>query len=233
MQWLMYGLATAAVGVTAYKLAGPMITGPAPGAAADMTLEGVMKTFGLAMDNTSEAAMFVTELEEGKHLKMYRDSRGYRTIGVGFNMDASGAQVAWSQAGAKTPFLLALNGMAVISEGECVSLFTLTFNRAEADARAIFPDYGNLGKWQKVALIGMVFQMGRAGVAQFRSTLSALSRNDAAAVYSGVMGSAWARQTPARARRAAMMLAYNLSHETAEEQLVARGLISQNERKYA
>lgn len=234
MQWLFWGLATAAAGYGVYRVAGPMQTGPAPGMAADMTLEGLMNTFNLnGFDDTLQSAKFVTELEEGKHLRVYRDSRGFRTIGIGFNMDAAGAQSAWARAGVKTSFTLALNNVVPITESECAALFALTFMQAESDSRQIFPNYNRLGKWQKVALIGMVFQMGRAGVAAFRNTLGALAQGNGDGVYTGVMGSAWARQTPARARRAAMMLAYNRSHEESERILVAQGLISNNQRKYA
>lgn len=183
--------------------------------------------------DVQEKARFVTAVEEGRHTRMYKDSRGFRTIGIGFNMQASSARTLWKRAGVKTSFDSAYSGRAAITEAEVDALFSLTFNEAQTGAQRAFDGYASLGVWQKVALIGMVFQLGEGGVRGFTGTLGALARKDSSRVYSGVLSSLWARQTPARAKRAALMLAYNISHEAAEERLVAAGQIKANERKYA
>jgi lysozyme len=52
----------------------------------------------------------------------------------------------------------------------------------------------------------MSFQMGTAGLLGFQNTLQAIRSGNYEAAASGMMASAWARQTPARAQRMANLM---------------------------
>ena len=62
-----------------------------------------------------------------------------------------------------------------------------------------FEFWPRLDEMRRDVLIEMVFQMGIAGVLQFRTMLSAVSRGDWAAAAAAGLDSLWAKQTPARA----------------------------------
>ena len=81
-------------------------------------------------------------------------------------------------------------------------------------------------------MIGMVFQMGRGGVSNFKNTLNALKNGQKETVFKGIVNSLWGKQTPARAKRTAVMLAYNIDHQDAENWLVQTKQIPVNQRKY-
>jgi predicted secreted protein len=66
--------------------------------------------------------------------------------------------------------------------------------------------YNQLNLPRKMMLIQMCFQMGNAGVAKFKNTLQKMSDQDWRGAYEGLLASAWASQTPARAKRVAAVM---------------------------
>jgi len=181
--------------------------------------------------NPVSATHIITE--EGYEPRVYKDTKGKKTVGIGFNMEQNGAREFWKKAGISENFDRVASGKQELSEASAQKLFQFKHERAAKIAPTLVSNFSKLGENQQAALESMVYQLGPKGTKDFKNTLSALSRNNPEAVMYGVMRSSWANQTPARAKRTALMLAYDLSPQMAEKMLLEQGQIGHNELKYA
>lgn len=124
--------------------------------------------------------------EEGSVPHAYQDHLGFWTIGVGRLIDER-------KGGGLSPeevdFLLAND----------VERFT-------REVRAALPWFGQLDEPRQAVLIGMAFQMGTAGLLGFKQTLAAIRDQRYMVAASLMLQSAWAKQTPERARRMARQI---------------------------
>jgi lysozyme len=127
--------------------------------------------------------------DEGWRASAYRDTQGYLTIGYGFLIDAR------------------LHGELPKEIGEA-------WLRQVAEARvdALFkklPWLRHQPADVKLALSNMAYQLGVDGVCGFKHMLAALKAGDRPGAAFAALDSAWARQTPKRARRAAGLIRGN------------------------
>jgi lysozyme len=170
-----------------------------------------------------------TRQEEGFRTSVYKDTKGFKTIGIGFNMEAAGARKIWQDAGIKTSFDDALAGRKTISKAEAESLFNSTKQNARNDAAKLVKNYSNLGQHQQDALTDMVFQLGTTGAMKFIRTRGLIEAGKFKEAAAAMMESANARQTPNRVMRRAYMLENNVSLAEADAALVKAGKISRKE----
>lgn len=132
--------------------------------------------------------------EEGCKLRVYDDATGmalvpgmrimgHPTIGIGIALDTGG-----------------------ISRPEAEYLLG---NRVAAGRLAFepLPWFARLDAPRQRAVLAMVFQLGAAGVLRFASMIEHLGRGEYQAAADAAYASAWARQTPARAKRVTAQLA--------------------------
>ena len=124
--------------------------------------------------------------EEGRRHDAYLDTRGLWTIGIGhkFVDTASHEGESWDDA-------------------KIDAVFAEDYQHAHDGIKAALPWFDTLDPVRQAYVISMAFQMGVAGVLQFKQTLDALRDqrwNDAAG---GVRDSLWHRQTFLRAERCA------------------------------
>lgn len=119
----------------------------------------------------------------------YKDSLGYPTIGYGHLI------------------LSNENYKQGLTESQADDLLIKDLANKVADAKSIYEQYGMTGnvKLQEV-LVQMVFQMGKAGVLNFKNTLGAMGRGDYKAAAAGMRNSAWYRQTTSRAEALAKIV---------------------------
>lgn len=123
--------------------------------------------------------------EEGYSQKPYRCTAGKLTIGYGFNLDDAG-----------------------LSREESLMILRHRLHGIEDALEAKFPWFNFLIMARRAALIGMAYQMGLAGLYGFKQTLAYVEAGRYTEAAAGMLASKWARQTPARARRAAYMMRY-------------------------
>lgn len=116
--------------------------------------------------------------DEGLELKVYRDSLGIETIGVGRNLRDRG--ITKSEA-----MLMLDNDIA-----ECVN-----------DLAASFPWFVGLDEVRQHVVLNMRFQLGPSRFRGFKQMLAALERKDYAAAADSMKFSKWADQVPTRAGR--------------------------------
>lgn len=123
--------------------------------------------------------------EEGFSRKPYRCTAGRLTIGYGFNLDDTG-----------------------LSREESLLVLRHRLGRLEGEIARKLPWYDALNLPRRCVLVGMAYQMGLAGLLGFKQTLAYAEAGRYAEAAAGMLASKWARQTPARARRAAYMMRY-------------------------
>jgi lysozyme len=121
--------------------------------------------------------------DEGVRYAAYQDHLGYLTIGVGRLIDER-------RGGGLRPdevdYLLA-NDIA---------------DRTKALTQAL-PWFSKLDGARQGVLLNMAFQMGTNGLLSFKNTLALVAAGKYAEAANRMLESAWAKQTPARAKRLA------------------------------
>lgn len=123
--------------------------------------------------------------EEGFSSKPYRCTAGRLTIGFGFNLDDTG-----------------------LSREECLLVLRHRLGKLESEIARKLPWYRDLNPARQAVLVGMAYQMGLAGMLGFKQSLAYAEAGRYTEAAAQMLGSRWARQTPARARRAAYMMRY-------------------------
>lgn len=116
--------------------------------------------------------------DEGIRLKPYLCPAGKTTIGVGRNLDDVG-----------------------ITEDEAMMMLDNDIERVKGQLAKALPWLETKPPGVQRAMANMVFQMGLGGVLKFQKMLAALQARDYNAARREALDSAWAKQTPQRAKR--------------------------------
>lgn len=116
--------------------------------------------------------------DEGFSSRLYKDSKGFNTIGFGFNLDTS-----------DMPVSVATLWMNIIVE------------EVYKDLAHYIQCWTSLNDSRKYVLVNMAYHMGIAGVLKFKNVLSALDKNDYQLAASEMKNSQWYREFTKRANR--------------------------------
>lgn len=134
---------------------------------------------------TDLAEILVSE-EEGRDSHVYKDNRGYWTIGIGCLVDP-----------------------AIPSHGLCDAAISAQFAHDSATARALaedMPGFQRCNEVRQAVLVSMCFQMGSKPLG-WHDFKGALAMDDyVAAAKAGRDTDWWREQTPKRAERAMQMM---------------------------
>ena len=133
--------------------------------------------------------------EEGYSEKPYYCSAGYPTIGIGKRIGPKGAPLSNYQ------FTVSKQLAAVWLSEELQQKVADMSAHANITAAMVACNDA-----RKAILISMAYQMGADGLAKFTNTLKAISEKRWSDAKSGMMNSAWAKQTPNRANRHATQM---------------------------
>lgn len=120
--------------------------------------------------------------KEGYRSKPYRCTAGKLTIGYGWNLDAG------------------------ITRAQALVIMRSQIDDIREALKAKFPWFTGLTEARQAVLISMGFQMGLAGLYGFANTLKFIGAGQYDRAAQNMLASKWARQTPARAREAAVMM---------------------------
>lgn len=143
-------------------------------------------------------------LDEGERLKVYKDTKGIETIGVGFNLrEPSNRQLFEQVAGFSADE--AISGRQ-ISRTVSRKLLEVTAARAEADVRSMVPSFDSYPAPVRDALVNFMFNVGKTTAGQFKNTFAAINRGDGKAAADGLRKSAYYKQVGARGERVALAL---------------------------
>lgn len=121
--------------------------------------------------------------DEGFRAHPYRDSVGKVTVGYGRNLDDVG-----------------------LSEAEADFLLSSDIEAATMRLESTFPWTMGLDEVRKSVLLNMTFNMGIAGLAQFRQMLEAVKTGDYAGAAREMLDSKWAQQVGSRAQRLSIQM---------------------------
>lgn len=128
------------------------------------------------------------EREEGIRTRVYLDTRGNQTIGVG-HVIKPGERF-------KGP----------LSPREIDALFAQDLKVAIAGVRRMLPSFSSQPSEVRLVCVGLAYQCGVTGFAGFKRLRNALEQFDYALAERELMNSKWAREFPARAERYRLLL---------------------------
>jgi lysozyme len=120
------------------------------------------------------------EQDEGRRRKLYKDTEGKWTIGVGRNLEDVG-----------------------LSNDEIDLLLANDINTAEDVARYLIPTFDALSDVRKAVVVNMALNLGHSRLAGFTNTLKAIREGRFDDAADGMLASKWAQQVGARAKRLA------------------------------
>lgn len=132
---------------------------------------------------------------EGNRMTAYRDTRGFLTIGRGFNLDAPNAMAICYAAGIN---YAAVRAGCSITLAESDAIFESQYSLVAAEARKIFPEIDTYPEGAAAVICDMLFELGLAGFEAFKVTIAAFRAKDWPAAIAGIQDSALDRQVPAR-----------------------------------
>ena len=121
--------------------------------------------------------------EEGVKPKLYQDTKGKWTIGVGRNLSDG-----------------------CLSDDEITYLLDNDIKKAMAELDRVLPWWRNLDAVRQKVLIDMEFNMGTPTLLEFHNTLSFIQAGDYNSAANGMLSSLWAKQVGLRADNLAVMM---------------------------
>lgn len=121
--------------------------------------------------------------DEGERLRIYTDTLGHPTIGVGRALDTQG-----------------------ITSAEADYLLLGDIYRVQAEAGKNFPWAGGLSPERMTVLLSMLFQLGLPKVMEFHEFLSAMEHQNWSRAAEEMRKSKWHAQTPIRNERLATQM---------------------------
>jgi GH24 family phage-related lysozyme (muramidase) len=122
---------------------------------------------------------------------------GHPTVGVGFNLDAPGAQAAIQALG--LDYNQVRSGGQTLTDDQIDALLDQTVNQAIQGARQVVPSFDSLPDDKHVVIVDMVFNLGVHRFSQFVHAIQAVNIQDWATASQQMQQSAWFRQVGARA----------------------------------
>jgi GH24 family phage-related lysozyme (muramidase) len=144
-----------------------------------------------------ERSLAFIEPFEGRRHRVYNDSLGHRTIGVGFNLDRSGAASDINMLLPGVSYRTLRRGDVSLTDAQIDVLFRHDVQRALATARRQVQGFEGLPDDAKLIVIDMTFNLGSLG--KWRKFRAALLRNDFVSAADAMHRSLWRRQTGQRA----------------------------------
>lgn len=121
--------------------------------------------------------------DEGERLKMYADSRGIPTIGIGHNLRDK-----------------------AISQRASQTIFEDDLADVDRELSAALPWVTNLDDARRGVLRNMAFNLGVAGLLAFRQTLALIQAGKYEDAAKEMLKSAWAEEVGPRAQRLSLQM---------------------------
>jgi lysozyme len=133
--------------------------------------------------------------DEGCILRVYRDTKGILTAGVGHNCEAHGENLVEGQS---------------ISQEQADTWLQQDIQTAKNTLFSKLPWVVNLDFIRQSVLINMCFNMGINGLIQFHQTLQAIASGNYTLAAERMLQSTWASQVGARAKRLATQMSLGI-----------------------
>jgi len=137
-------------------------------------------------------------LNEGNKPKVYKDSKGNRTIGVGFNLEDSANRKFLKQEGIDINELFAGREL---TDRETRTLYNHSLTQAFKDAQSYDPNFAKRPEAVKMTLVDMAFNLGLTRLNKFVDMKAGLKNNDYNVAADEMVDSKWYKQVKSRGPR--------------------------------
>lgn len=145
-----------------------------------------------------EQMAFTSPFEGGRQPRVYTDTEGHPTVGIGFNLDRSDARRRLTDVGANYDNVRA--GTETLSNQQMDTLFRQDVEHFTAAARGIVSNFDSLPRTAQLIIVDMTFNLGSDGFAKFRKAIAAFERNDFETAAAEMQDSTWYGQVGRRSR---------------------------------
>ena len=134
---------------------------------------------------------------EDRRLRVYLDSKGIPSIGIGFNLNRSDARAICQQCGADYDALRA--GTAVLTDAQCEFIYEHCVIEVLQWIVKLFPQWTQFSTNRMAALVDMGFNLGPARFGEFHQMVQALRAQNWPLAAEQALNSSWAGQVGSRA----------------------------------
>lgn len=146
-------------------------------------------------------------LHEGKKPKVYKDSEGIPTIGVGFNLRRPDAKQRIEELGLNYNKVLA--GEQALSDAQIDKLLEADIDAAINACVKVFPNFTELSDVRQRVLADMMFNLGRSRFEGFKKMIVAVKEGKFEAAADEMKNSKWYKQVKIRGGRLETMMRTN------------------------
>lgn len=141
---------------------------------------------------------------EGYRTKVYEDTKGNRTIGIGFNLEDAGNKQFLKKAGISLDEIL---GGRELTDKEVITLYNHSLTQAFKDAQQFDPQFAKRPETVKKAIVDMAFNLGLTKLNKFVDMKAALGQNDYKIAADEMVDSNWYTQVKSRGPRTVALMA--------------------------
>lgn len=151
-------------------------------------------TFAEDIDLTKLKSQLIKH--EGKRTKVYKDTEGNPTIGVGFNLNRSDAKAKIEAIGLK--FDKVLDGTQELNDAQIDTLLSADMDSAIADCKKAVKSYDKLSDVRKRVVVDMMFNLGLTRFSKFMKMLAAIEAENFDTAAAEMKDSKWCTQVKTR-----------------------------------
>lgn len=144
------------------------------------------------------------KIHEGYREKVYLDTTGNRTIGIGFNLERYDAPILVRSVGANYAQLIA--GEQTLNSTQIEMLLDRTLDEAVGTAKQLVKNFDELDDVRQRVIVDMSFNMGPKVFRQFIKTRKAIANEEFDVAAERMLRSKWAGQVKGRAKNLAYMM---------------------------
>lgn len=159
------------------------------------SLQGIINS-AQAGDLVSEEVFKLVEFHEGRKNRVYKDSEGVLTIGVGFNLERPGARKDIEALGVNFDDLR--SGRVSLSNDHIDQLLSQDLTNSRLSAASLFPDISTYSPARQAALVDMTFNLGPTRLRGFEEMRKAIKAGDWDKAADEAQDSKWFNQVGRR-----------------------------------
>ena len=141
---------------------------------------------------------------EDYRTKVYEDTKGNRTIGIGFNLEDAGNKQFLKKIGIDLEEVLAGREL---TNSEVIKLYNHSLTQAFSDAQKFDPQFAKRPEPVKMAIVDMAFNLGLTKLNKFVDMKAALMQNDYKTAADEMVDSNWYTQVKTRGPRTVSLMA--------------------------
>jgi lysozyme len=148
-------------------------------------------------DNIVNQIMNRVIKHEGYKPKVYTDTKGNPTVGVGFNLNRQDSAEKLQEVGASLSAVK--SGTQQLSDSQIKELLIADLNKAKEDAKGLVKNFSSLPASVQGVLTEMTFNLGKKGLSEFTNFLANVTSKNFEEASKEMLNSAWAKQVGQRA----------------------------------